>query len=57
MNNYERGNNEKGFTPYRKEAEKVISEWFGTSDEKNHSMISALLARIFGTTASTLNKS
>ncbi|MCZ6864978.1 MAG: hypothetical protein O7D98_05110 [Candidatus Dadabacteria bacterium] len=34
MNSYERGNNEKGFTPYGKEAEKVISEWFGTSDEK-----------------------
>jgi hypothetical protein len=34
MNSYERGNNEKGFTPYGKEVEKVISEWFGTSDEK-----------------------
>lgn len=28
MNSYEKGNNEKGFTPYGKEAEKVISGWF-----------------------------
>jgi hypothetical protein len=34
MNSYERGNKEKGFTPYGKEAEKVISEWFGTNDRK-----------------------
>jgi hypothetical protein len=34
MNSYERRNNEKGFTPYRKEAEKIISGWFGTNDGK-----------------------
>jgi hypothetical protein len=34
MNSYERGNNEKGFTPYGKEAEKVISGWFGANDGK-----------------------
>lgn len=34
MNSYERGNVEKGFTPYKKEAEKVISGWFGTSVEE-----------------------
>jgi hypothetical protein len=28
MNSHEKGNNEKGFTPYGKEAEKVISAWF-----------------------------
>lgn len=28
INSYERANNEKGFTPYGKEAEKVISGWF-----------------------------
>jgi len=28
MNSREKGNNEKGFTPYGKEAEKVISAWF-----------------------------
>jgi len=31
-NSYERGNNEKGFTPYGKEAEKVISGWFGVNN-------------------------
>ncbi|GJM16039.1 MAG: hypothetical protein DHS20C13_13660 [Thermodesulfobacteriota bacterium] len=36
MNSYEKGNNEKGFTPYGKEAEKVISGWFGKG-EKNSS--------------------
>lgn len=33
MNSYEKRNIEKGFTPYGKDAEKVISEWFGTNDE------------------------
>lgn len=28
MNSYEKGNTEKGFTPYGKESEKVISGWF-----------------------------
>ncbi|MEM7007753.1 MAG: hypothetical protein AAF462_01310 [Thermodesulfobacteriota bacterium] len=31
MNSDERGNVEKGFTPYKKEAEEVLSEWFNTS--------------------------
>ena len=29
MNSYEKGNNLKGFTPYGKEAERVLSTWFG----------------------------
>jgi len=33
MNSYEKRNNEKGFTPYSKEAEKVISQWFGVNSE------------------------
>jgi len=33
MNSLEKENNEKGFTPYGKEAEKVISGWFGTNSE------------------------
>jgi len=35
MNSYERRNNEKGFTPYGKEAEKVISGWFETNSEQS----------------------
>lgn len=35
MNSYEKGNNEKGFTPYVKEAEKIISQWFGTTSEQS----------------------
>ena len=34
MNSDERGNVEKGFTPYMKEAEKVISSWFGTNSQE-----------------------
>jgi len=34
MKSYEKGNYEKGFTPYGKEAEKVISGWFGTNNGK-----------------------
>ncbi len=34
MNSYERGNVEKGFTPYRKKAENVIYEWFGINDKE-----------------------
>jgi len=30
MNSYERPNIEKGFTPYGKTAEKIISEWVGS---------------------------
>lgn len=33
MNSDERGNVEKGFTPYMKEAEKVLSSWFGTGTQ------------------------
>jgi len=35
MNSYEKGNNEKGFTPYGKEAEKVISGWFDKGDQNS----------------------
>jgi len=35
MNSHEKGNNEKGFTPHGKEAEKVISGWFETNSEQS----------------------
>lgn len=35
MNSYEKGNNEKGFTPYGKKAERIISQWFGADFEKS----------------------
>ncbi len=35
MNSYEKGNNEKGFTPYGKEAEKIISGWFDKGDQNS----------------------
>jgi len=32
MDSYERGNNLKGFTPYGKKAEGVLSKWFGSQE-------------------------
>ena len=34
MDSYEKRNLEKGFTPYGKKAERVISEWFGNGNEE-----------------------